>query len=44
MVFGLELPNTTNLLNIFLILLPTLGFMKSLSQPHEQMPTFLSKK
>ena len=44
MVFGLELLNTTSLLNIFLILLPTLGFMKSLSQPHEQMQIFLSKK
>ena len=44
MDFGLELPNTTNLLNIFLILLLTLEFMMALFQPHEQTIIFLSKK
>ena len=44
MVFGLELPNTRSLLNIFLILLLILGFMKSLFRPDEQMQIFLSRK
>lgn len=44
MVFGLELLNTTSLLNIFLILLPTLEFMRIPFQPHEQMQIFLFKK
>ena len=44
MVFGLELPNTTNLLNIFLILLLILGFMKSLFRPDEQTIIFLLRK
>ena len=44
MVFGLELLNTTSLLNIFLILLPTLEFMRIPFPPHEQMQIFLFKK